>query len=95
MPLDGYVFARMALNQGMPISNYHAACSAGAVFGLLTWLSRVMTGIPAMIQITTEYGKVSNVFGIVESMTPDPIIVTKEEYMAMKRGLASLLTGLL
>ncbi|KAK6083013.1 hypothetical protein SCUP515_02247 [Seiridium cupressi] len=90
--LGGYVFARMALNQGMPISNYQAACSAGAVFGTLTWLSRAMTGVVAMIQIP-EDGKVSNVFGVYEVVTPDPIIVTEEEYMAMQRGLASLVTG--
>lgn len=91
--LGGYVFARMAENQGMPISNYHAACSAGAVFGTLTWISRAMTGIVAMVQVTLADGRRSNVFGVYELVDPDPIVVTEEEYLAMHRGVATLLTG--
>ncbi|KAH6645153.1 hypothetical protein BKA67DRAFT_542130 [Truncatella angustata] len=91
--LGGYVFARMASNQGMPISNYRAACSAGAVFGTLAWLARAMTGIVAMVNITTEDGKVSNVFGVYELVTPDPVLVTEDEYEAMQRGVAGVLSG--
>ncbi|KAF7523780.1 hypothetical protein G7054_g11647 [Neopestalotiopsis clavispora] len=89
--LGGYVFARVAANQGMPISNYHAACSAGAVFGTLTWLSRALTGIVAMLQSSRDDGRHSNVFGVYELMQPDPIIVTEEEYLAMQRGIMAVL----
>lgn len=92
--LGGYIFARMAANQGMPISNYHAACSAGAVFGTLTWLARAMTGVVAMIQITRRDGTISNVFGVYEQVQPDPVIVTEEEHRAMRRGIQGIFTGL-
>ncbi|KAF2257681.1 hypothetical protein CC78DRAFT_201789 [Lojkania enalia] len=39
------VIYKGSLRIGMPISNYHAACSAGAVFGTLTWLARVCTAL--------------------------------------------------
>ena len=89
--LGGYVFARMAANQDMPISNFHAACSAGAVFGTLTWIARAMTGIVAMIQVTRDDGRHSNVFGVYELVQPDPIVVTEEEYLAMQRGIMTVL----
>jgi hypothetical protein len=85
--LGGYVFARMAANLGMPISNYHAACSAGAVFGTIAWLGRAMTGLVAMVQITTDGGRASNVFGVWEVVNPDPVLVTAEDYETMQRGL--------
>ncbi|KAK2050756.1 hypothetical protein LZ31DRAFT_4973 [Colletotrichum somersetense] len=90
--LGGYVFARMAANQGMPISNYHAACSTGAVYGTLTFLSRSMTGCVALVRIRTADGKVSDIFGVWEAVLPDKIIVTEEEYLRMQRGLAATLT---
>ncbi|KAI0175438.1 hypothetical protein BJ166DRAFT_174748 [Pestalotiopsis sp. NC0098] len=90
--LGGYVFARMAENQGMPISNYHAACSAGALFGTLTWISRAMTGLVAMIQVTLDDGSCSNVFGVYKPVASDPIVVTEEEYLATHRGVATFLT---
>ncbi|KAK1599103.1 uncharacterized protein LY79DRAFT_536974 [Colletotrichum navitas] len=89
--LGGYVFARMAANQGIPISNYHAACSAGAVYGTLTFLSRAMTGCVALFRFHTTDGKVSDIFGVWEAVLPDKIIVTEEEYLQMQRGLASTL----
>ncbi|KAK2064246.1 hypothetical protein LY76DRAFT_641839 [Colletotrichum caudatum] len=92
--LGGYVFARMAANQGMPISNYHAACSAGAVYGTLTFLSRSMTGCVALVRLRTDDGKVSDIFGVWEAVLPDKIIVTEEEYLRMQRGLAATLTQL-
>lgn len=89
--LGGYVFARMAANQGVPISNYHAACSAGATFGAIAWLARAMTGCITLVQLQTYDGRTSNVFGVWEWVTPDPIVVTVEEYEAMQRGLAGAL----
>lgn len=91
--LGGYVFARMAANQGMPISNYHAACSAGAVFGTLTFLARAMTGCVAMVELVQHDGTVSNVFGVWEAVLPDTIIVTEEEYVRLQRGLAGVFGG--
>ncbi|KZL70674.1 hypothetical protein CT0861_05923 [Colletotrichum tofieldiae] len=92
--LGGYVFARMAANQGMPISNYRAACSAGAVYGTLTFLSRAMTGCVALVRHQTNDGKVSDIFGVWEVVLPDKIIVTEEEYLRMQRGLGATLTQL-
>ncbi|KAL0932872.1 uncharacterized protein CTRU02_211835 [Colletotrichum truncatum] len=89
--LGGYVFARMASNQGMPVSNYKAACSAGAVYGTLTFVSRAITGCVAMIQNKSE-GIVSDIFGVWEVVLPDKIVVTEEEYRQMQDGLAKLLT---
>ncbi|KAL2069258.1 hypothetical protein VTL71DRAFT_15596 [Oculimacula yallundae] len=82
--LGGYVFARMASNQGMPISNYHAAASAGAVFGTLTFLARVITGIIAFIYRPTS-GRESTIFGKYELIYPEPIIFTEEEWEAKNR----------
>ncbi|EFQ24969.1 uncharacterized protein GLRG_00113 [Colletotrichum graminicola M1.001] len=76
----------------MPISNYHTACSAGAVYGTLTFLSRAMTGCVALFRLHTTDGKVSDIFGVWEAVLPDEIIVTEEGYLQMQRGLASTLT---
>ncbi|GKT46641.1 uncharacterized protein ColSpa_06822 [Colletotrichum spaethianum] len=92
--LGGYVFARMASNQGMPISNYHAACSAGAVYGTLTFLARAMTGCVALVRHQTNDGKVSDIFGVWEVVLPDRIVVSEEEYQRMQRGLGATLTQL-
>ncbi|KAK1986818.1 hypothetical protein LZ30DRAFT_746218 [Colletotrichum cereale] len=76
----------------MPISNYHAACSAGAVYGTLAFLSRAMTGCVALLRLQTTDGKVSDIFGVWEVVLPDKIVVTEEEYMRMQRGLVATLT---
>ncbi|KAK2009830.1 hypothetical protein LZ32DRAFT_608127 [Colletotrichum eremochloae] len=76
----------------MPISNYHAACSAGAVYGTLTFLSRTMTGCVALCRLRATDGKVSDIFGVWEVVLPDKIVVTEEEYLRMQRGLAATLT---
>lgn len=110
--LGGYVYARMAANQGnlpsfilfsepvfpsllailisvpgMPISNYSAACSAGAVFGTLTFLSRMITGLIACIKVSTS-DKVITIFGTYEYIEPDPIILSDEEYRRMNRAFS-------
>ncbi|PQE33838.1 hypothetical protein CJF32_00010829 [Rutstroemia sp. NJR-2017a WRK4] len=82
--LGGYVFARMASNQGIPISNYRAACSAGAVFGTLTFLARAITGIIVSIQLTRS-DHITTIFGRFELITPEPIILSEEEYQTMER----------
>ncbi|KAF9869761.1 hypothetical protein CkaCkLH20_12804 [Colletotrichum karsti] len=90
--LGGYVFARMATNQGMPISNYSAACSAGAVYGTLTFLARAITGIVAVIRIPVDdggHGAVEDIFGRWEVMIPNRIVVTNEEYARMRRGVGT------
>ncbi|KAK1965365.1 hypothetical protein LY78DRAFT_670488 [Colletotrichum sublineola] len=63
---------------GMPISNYHAACSAGAVYGTPTFLSRTMTGCVALCCLRATDGKVSDIFGVWEVVLPDKIVVTEE-----------------
>jgi len=40
--LGGYVFARMAHNEGMDICSYKAAAAAGAVFGALSGIPKVI-----------------------------------------------------
>ncbi|KAL2119883.1 hypothetical protein VTJ04DRAFT_6844 [Mycothermus thermophilus] len=40
--LGGYVFARMAQNQGMPICPLNAAAAAGAVFGTLSCIPKML-----------------------------------------------------
>lgn len=96
-PLGGYVFARMASNQGkanhlpnhlvqhaktttgMPISNYSAACSAGAVYAIITFLARAITACITCVQ-TTNHGITRNVFGRYEWYQPEPVVLTEEEY---------------
>ncbi|KAK1826553.1 hypothetical protein QBC39DRAFT_364127 [Podospora conica] len=91
--LGGYVFARMAANQGMPISNYSAACSAGAVFGTLTFLSRAMTGCIAMINFTTATGGKSNIFGVWEFIVPEPVVMSRDEYQKLQDGVTNVVSG--
>ncbi|KAK4160246.1 hypothetical protein QBC43DRAFT_245785 [Cladorrhinum sp. PSN259] len=91
-PLGGYVFARMASNQGMPISNYSAACSAGAVFGTITFISRAVTGCIAMIRFTSP-NRVSDIFGVYEVVVPEPVYMTQEEYAKMQEGVSKFFTG--
>lgn len=69
---------------GMPISNYHAACSAGAVFGTLTFLARAITGIIVFINRPLS-GKARTIFGVYEWIQPDPLILTEEEWNARNR----------
>ena len=87
--VGGYVFARTASNQGMPISNKSAACSAGAAFGAITFISRAITGCIAMIRITSAT-KVSDIFGVYEVIVPEPMYVTQDEYAKMQEGIHKL-----
>ncbi|CZT12430.1 hypothetical protein WAI453_001787 [Rhynchosporium graminicola] len=82
--LGAYVFARMCSNQGRPISNYHAAASAGALFGTLTFLARLITGIVAF-RYRPASGRASTIFGKYEMIYPEPIIMTEEEWEAKNR----------
>jgi hypothetical protein len=100
-PLGGYVFARMASNQGdlrtptsviyksslrigMPISNYHAACSAGAIFGTITWLARVFTALCLCYQ--HQHGDYFyTVFGTYKKVDVE-VTVTHEEYQRMQKA---------
>ncbi|KAK2735693.1 hypothetical protein CKAH01_18946 [Colletotrichum kahawae] len=92
--LGGYVFARMAANQGMPISNYHAACSAGAVYGTLTFLARTITGIMAVCR--TSSGKTyKDIFGVWELVQPETIQMPREEHNAMRQSLAASYTHII
>ncbi|KAJ6280840.1 hypothetical protein J3E71DRAFT_362250 [Bipolaris maydis] len=105
-PLGGYVFARMASNQGdlrtptsviykgslrigMPISNYHAACSAGAVFGTLTWLARVCTALCLCYQ-RQHGGYFYNVFGTYKTADVE-VTVTREEYQQMQKAAGEVM----
>ncbi|KAA8621951.1 hypothetical protein PtrV1_06452 [Pyrenophora tritici-repentis] len=105
-PLGGYVFARMASNQGdlrtptsvihkgslrigMPISNYHAACSAGAVFGTLTWLARVCTALCLCYQ--RQHGDYFyTVFGTYKAADVE-VTVTHEEYQQMQKATGEVM----
>jgi hypothetical protein len=105
-PLGGYVFARMASNQGdlrtptsviykgslrigMPISNYHAACSAGAVFGTLTWLARACTALCLCYQ--RQHGDYFyTVFGTYK-MVDVEVTVTHEEYQQMQKAAGEVM----
>ncbi len=69
----------------MPISNYRAACSAGAVFGTLTFLARAITGIIACIQVIRP-DHITTVFGRYELIIPEPIILSEEEYQNMEKA---------
>lgn len=88
-PLGGYVFARMASNQGMPISNYHAACSAGAVFGTLTWLARVCTALCLCYQ--RQHGNsFYTVFGTYKTADVE-VTVTHEEYQQLQKAAGEVM----
>lgn len=63
----------------MPISNYSAACSAGAVYAIITFLSRTMTACVTCVQ-TSRNGVTRNVFGRYEWYQPEPVVITEEEY---------------
>jgi hypothetical protein len=69
---------------GIPISNYRAACSAGAVFGTLAFLARAITGIIVLIQLTRP-DHITTIFGRFELVTPEPIILSEEEYQTMEK----------
>lgn len=77
----------------MPISNFPAACSAGAVFGTLTFLSRAMTGGIAMVHLTTAEGAISTIFGVWEFIVPEPIVMSQEEYQKLQQGVTSAITN--
>jgi hypothetical protein len=66
----------------MPISNYHAACSAGAVFGTLTWLARVFTAL--CLYYRRQHGEyVYTIFGK-HKMVDIEVTVTHEEFLQMQ-----------
>ena len=79
------MFARMAANQGIVISNYHAACSAGAVFGTITFLARLITACITLLHKESSTGIIT-VFGTYELVQPEPITLSEEEYRQMAAG---------
>lgn len=78
---------------GKPISNYHAACSAGAVYGALSFLSRAITGCIALVRISRADGSVSDIFGAWKMVQPEPIVVTPDECQAARRGISTMMGG--
>jgi len=74
---------------GMEISKYSAACSAGAVFGTLTFLSRAVTGI--ITYGSSLAGKNSDLFGVYEVTLSDPIPVTEDEIMTIQTSIFRML----
>ncbi|KAK1749334.1 hypothetical protein QBC47DRAFT_395951 [Echria macrotheca] len=92
--VGGYVFARTASGQGMRISNYSAASSAGAAFGAITFLSRALTGCIAMVRFTSAT-RVSDIFGVYEVVVPEPMYMTREEYAQRQQAVRKFFTGLL
>ncbi|PQE17508.1 hypothetical protein CJF30_00009499 [Rutstroemia sp. NJR-2017a BBW] len=76
--------SNQVLGESIPISNYRAACSAGAVFGSLTFLARGITGIIVSLQLTRP-DHITTIFGRFELITPEPIILSEEEYQTMER----------
>lgn len=71
----------------MPISNYSAACSAGAVFAIITFLSRSITACVTCVQ-TSNHGVTRNVFGRYEWYQPEPVVLTDEEYRRINQLFA-------
>jgi hypothetical protein len=73
----------------MPISNYHAACSAGAVCGTLTWLARVFTALCLCYQ--RQHGDyLYTVFGTYKKLDIE-VTVTHEEYQQMKTAAGEVM----
>lgn len=72
--------------QGMIISNYSGASSAGAVFGTLSFLSRAITGCINLIHKKGP-GRVTNVFGVYELVQPEPVAISEQEYLAFMQPL--------
>lgn len=77
--------------EGKPISNYHAACAAGAVYGTLNFLSRAITGCIALVRIPSADGSVSDIFGVWKMVQPEPIVMTPDECQAARRGITAVL----
>jgi hypothetical protein len=75
----------MAANQGIVISNYHAACSAGAVFGTITFLARIITACITLLHSESSTG-IATVFGTYELVQPEPITLSEKEYKQMAAG---------
>lgn len=78
---------------GKPVSNSHAACSAGAVYGALSFLSRAITGCIALVRIPSADGSVSDIFGVWKMVQPEPIVMTPDECQAARRGISTVLGG--
>jgi hypothetical protein len=76
-------YSTIDVQTGFHISNYPAACSAGAVFGTLTFLSRAITGSIVCIRYA-DNGKVKTVFGTYELIEPEPLILSEQEYQHTK-----------
>jgi hypothetical protein len=82
------VIYKGSLRIGMPISNYHAACSAGAVFGTLTWLARVCTALCLCYQ--RQHGDyLYTVFGTYKKVDIE-VTVTHEEYQQMQKAVGKV-----
>ena len=83
------VVYKSSLRIGMPISHYHAACSAGAVFGTLSWLARVCTALCLCYQ--RRHGDYFyTVFGRYR-MADVEVTVTHEEYQQMQKAAGEVL----
>ncbi|KAF7717082.1 Uncharacterized protein PECH_004508 [Penicillium ucsense] len=64
--LGGYVFARMAHNEGYDICAYNVAAAAGAVYGAITGIFHTGIGCMAGVQSTTSVNghyETTNIFG--------------------------------
>lgn len=75
---------------GVPISDYRAACAAGAVFGTITWLARLINGICDYIEIPWKGTKLT-IFGCYKVVQLEVDITEYER----TRGLELLQNGLL
>lgn len=73
----------------MPISNYHAACSAGAVFGTLTWIARVCTALCLCYQ-RQQGDYFYTVFGTYKTADVE-VTVTHEEYQQMQKAAGEVM----
>lgn len=77
----------------MPISTLHAARSAGAVFGTITWLARLITGIIVCIEYRT-YDTLYTVFGAYKVVDVE-VTITDAEYEQMQGAARQAFTQLM
>ncbi|CAI7567487.1 unnamed protein product [Penicillium crustosum] len=72
--LGGYVFARMAHNEGYDICAYNVAAAAGAVYGVITGFFHVILGCMAgftSYESTNGHYEIRNVFGTARGYNPN------------------------
>ena len=78
----------------MYVSSYSGACSAGAVYGVLSFLARAINGCIICIHRNTSKGPIT-VFGSFEYIQPEPITISEKQYQEMLRAQQHALVHLI